>query len=290
MNTKSHNYVMGASTVTRATLDWVLKKLDEGEIVAIATVIETSGSVPGKPGAKLAFSSDGMRFGTVGGAGLERKVETSLEELLSRKDFSNKGKIESFMLHKDGKGLEITKLDSLCGGKVTISMEVILPMPHLLIVGGGHVGLSIANCCNSLGWKYSILDVRSEYSDEKRFQNASELHTSTVKDFLSLQEKDSLTRFSDILLLGHDWKIDQEMLIGILHEYEGDERPRIGAIGSKTKWSSFKKAAMEEGILEKRLDNVRCPIGIDIGADSPEEIAVAVCAEIIKFEKNKIFE
>ena len=144
MNTKSHNYVMGESAMTRTTLDWVLKKLDEGEIVAIATVIETSGSVPGKPGAKLAFSSDGMRFGTVGGAGLERKVETSLEELLSQKDFSNKGKIESFMLHKDGKGLEITKLDSLCGGKVTISMEVILPMPHLLIVGGGHVGLSIA--------------------------------------------------------------------------------------------------------------------------------------------------
>ena len=276
--------------VIHTTLEWVLKKLDAGEIVALATVIEASGSVPGKPGAKLAFSSDGDRFGTVGGAGLERKVEDSLEGLLSQKDFSDKGKIESFMLHKDGKGLEITALDSLCGGKVTISMEVMLPMPHLLIVGGGHVGLSIANCCNSLGWKYSVLDIRREYSDEKRFQTASELHTSTIKDFLNSQVNDSLTRFSDILLLGHDWKIDQEMLIGILQKHEGDERPRVGAIGSKTKWSSFKKAAMEEGILEERLDNVRCPIGIDIGADSPEEIAIAVCAEIIKFEKNKKYE
>ena len=277
----------GRETVTRTTLDWVLKELDEGSVVALATVIEASGSVPGKPGAKLAISSSGEKHGTVGGAGLERKVESSLDELLSQKNFSKKGKIEVFMLHKDGRGLEVTKLDSLCGGKVTISMEVMLPMPHLLIVGGGHVGLSIANCCKSLGWKYSVLDVRSEYSDVERFQNASELHTSTVKDFLKLQNKDSLERFSDILLLGHDWKIDQEMLIGILREYEGVARPRIGAIGSKTKWSAFKSAAIEEGILEDRLDNVRCPIGIDIGADSPEEIAIAVCAEIIKFEKNK---
>lgn len=276
--------------MSRATLDWILEKLDQGKIVAIGTVIESNGSVPGKPGAKLAISSCGERFGTVGGAGLERKVESGLEELLSQKKFSKRGKIESFILYKDGTGFEVTQLDSLCGGKVTISMEVMLPVPHLLIVGGGHVGLSIANCCNSLGWKYSVLDVRSDYSDKKRFQNASELHTSTISDFLELEEDSGLSRFSDILLLGHDWKIDQEMLIGILKEYEGNERPRIGAIGSKTKWSSFKKAAKEEGILGARLDNVRCPIGIDIGADSPEEIAIAVCAEIIKFEKNKSFE
>jgi len=275
--------------VTIAVLSWVIDRLERGERVAIASVIEAQGSVPGKPGARLAVSSRGGTFGTVGGAGLELNVELALREMLSLGEgYSRKkgGKIEVFMLHKDGKGKEVTALDSLCGGRVTVSMEVIDPVPHILIAGGGHVGESLTIVCNSLGWGHSVFDVREDYCNRERFPDAREVFSGSVSDFLSKENESSLARFSDVLLLGHDWGIDEEMMIGMLQLRGESGRPRVGAIGSKTKWASFRKTAINSGIPETVVDSVRCPIGLDIGADSPEEIAVAVCAEVLSLERG----
>ncbi len=275
--------------VTRAVLTWVLERLEGGERVAMASVIEASGSVPGKPGARLAMTPGGAKFGTVGGAGLELKVENALKELLngSREPARSKGgKVETFLLYKDAKGEEVTSLDSLCGGRVTVAMEVIEPMPHILIAGGGHVGRSVAIVCDTLGWSHSVFDVRPEYADSERYPFATELHAKAVSEFLDSEDAVSLSRFSDVLLLGHDWAVDQQMLLGMLSEFDGGSRPRIGVIGSTVKWNAFREAAVEEGISQAIVDSVRCPIGLDIGADSPEEIAVAVCAEIMALEKR----
>jgi xanthine dehydrogenase accessory factor len=255
----------------------------------MASVIESSGSVPGKPGARLAMTPGGAKFGTVGGAGLELKVENALKELLngSREPVRVKGgRVETFLLYKDGKGQEVTALDSLCGGRVTVAMEVMEPVPHVLIAGGGHVGRSVAIVCDTLGWSHSVFDVRPEYAEEDRYPSASELYASSVSEFLDGEDEQSLGRFSDVLLLGHDWAVDQEMLIGLLGNRGEAERPRIGAIGSKTKWNAFRKAAIESGLAESAVDSVRCPIGLEIGADSPEEIAVAVCAELLSLERG----
>ena len=195
------------------------------------------------------------------------------------------GKVETFVLYKDAKEQEATPLDSLCGGRVTVSMEVIDPVPHILIAGGGHVGRSVALVCDTLGWSHSVFDVREDYANEDIYPYASELHPISVNEFLQREDSDSLTRFSDILLLGHDWSVDQDMLLGLLEKSDGSNRPRIGAIGSKAKWKSFREAAISQGISESVVDSVRCPIGLEIGAESPEEIAVAVCAEIMALEK-----
>ena len=97
------------------------------------------------------------------------------------------------------------------------------------------------------------------------------------------ENSDSLSRFSDILLLGHDWKEDEERLLGLLFAgYTG----RLGVIGSRTKWSAFEKTALEAGITQEALDLVNCPIGLNIGAESPEEIAIAVLAEIMAAFKD----
>ena len=154
-NSNSKGRVPGQAGVSIAVLSWALERLRGGERVAIASVIEAQGSVPGKPGAKLAISSSGTRVGTVGGAGLEMRVSQRLEEMLASEDGSNRkkgGSVEVFLLHKDGKGKEVTALDSLCGGRVTVSMEVIEPRPHILIAGGGHVGFAIAKVCDNLDW------------------------------------------------------------------------------------------------------------------------------------------
>jgi len=275
--------------MTRAVLIWVLERLERGESVAMASVIEASGSVPGKPGARLALTPSGARFGTIGGAGLELKVENALRGMLNggRQQVREKGgRVETFVLYKDAKGEEATPLDSLCGGRVTVAMEVMDPMPHVLIAGGGHVGRAVAIVCDTLGWSHSVFDVRAEYADAERYPFASELHAGSVSGFLKGEDSDSLVRFSDVLLLGHDWAVDQEFLLGMLGRIESGARPRIGAIGSTVKWNAFREAAVDAGVSEEAVDSVRCPIGLDIGADSPEEIAVAVCAEIMSLEKR----
>ena len=169
---------------------------------------------------------------------------------------------------------------------MTVAMEVITPRPHILIAGGGHVGLSISRVCDSLEWPYSVFDIREEYCNQKRYPNAERNFCSSVDDFLKGESEDSLARFSDILLLSHDWSVDEEMLVGLLQLCRAGSRPRIGAIGSKKKWSAFEKKAIESGVEKWLIDSVRCPIGLDIGADTPEEIAIAVCAEVLFLERK----
>ena len=116
---------------------------------------------------------------------------------------------------------------------------------------------------------------------------------SSVQDFLTSETIQTITRFSDILLLGHDWSEDQERLLGLLSICQtngmipdGKQFPRIGVIGSRSKWQSFCKAAKQDGITQGLLGLVICPIGINIGAESPEEIAVAVTAQIMSLVKG----
>ena len=270
-------------------LSWALSEVEQGRRVAIATIISAKGSVPGKPGAKLAINSRMQNFGTVGGAGLELKIEKKMKELLNEDVKLNRKKggiIETFYLYKDAKGKEGIALDSLCGGQVEVSMEIIEPMPHILIAGGGHVGRCVALVADSLGWNYSVFDVRKEYSNTDKYPLSNETISMKTNDFLETEDHESIKRFSDILLLGHDWSVDQELLLGFLKLRKDGRRPRIGAIGSKSKWKSFKKAAMDDGVREEWFENARCPIGIDIGAETPEEIGLAVCAEILALERK----
>ena len=270
-------------------LSWALDEVKQGHRVAIATIISAKGSVPGKPGAKLAINSKMQNYGTVGGAGLELKIEKKLIQLLNEDPKINRkkgGLIETFYLYKDAKGKEGIALDSLCGGQVEVSMEIIEPMPHILIAGGGHVGRCVALVADSLGWNYSVFDVRKEYSNTDKYPLSNETISMKTNDFLESEDHESIKRFSDILLLGHDWSVDQELLLGFLKLRKDELRPRIGAIGSKSKWKSFKKAAMDDGVREEWFKNARCPIGIDIGAETPEEIGLAVCAEILALERK----
>ena len=270
-------------------LSWALDEVKQGHRVAIATIVSAKGSVPGKPGAKLAINSKMQNFGTVGGAGLELKIEKKLIQLLNEENKVNRkkgGLIETFYLYKDAKGKEGIALDSLCGGQVEVSMEIIEPMPHILIAGGGHVGRCVGLVAESLGWDYSVFDVRKEYSNTEKYPFSNENISMNANDFLESEDSESIKRFSDILLLGHDWSVDQELLLGFLKLRKDDSRPRIGAIGSVSKWKSFKKAAMDDNVREEWFNNARCPIGIDIGAETPEEIGLAVCAEILALERK----
>lgn len=263
--------------------------LSSGKKVVLASVIQTKGSVPGKVGAKMITykSKDGFVVrGTVGGAGLEMKAIERSKSLWTE---SNKatGLVETFGLNKGAKGFEVQPLNSLCGGQVTIAYEVLIPMPHVLLMGGGHCAKSIANLLPTLGWNYSVHDTRVEYSNPELYPDAMELHCNLVSEFYEKENSDTISRFSDVLLLGHDWAEDEERLISILKLIEGGaDSIRVGVIGSKSKWQAFKQSCLNSGISEKTIADVNCPIGVNVGAETPDEIAIAVLAEIMASHKG----
>lgn len=279
--------------MTATVLRWALKCLERRKAVVIATVIETTGSVPGKVGARIAMSESGNAWvGTVGGAGLEMKVINRCRELIN--DTSKPyGEIIIFGLNKGAKGYEVQPLDSLCGGKVTLSLEVMIPMPHILLIGGGHCAQALAQSIDLLGWTFSVHDTRKEFCNSELYPSANKLYHLEVSEFLKSIEGEDASEFSDILLLGHDWSEDQNRLLGLLELYsnqnlelDGSLAPRIGVIGSRSKWQEFEKQGLAKGISQEILDSVICPIGLNIGAQSPEEIAIAVLAQIMSNFKN----
>jgi xanthine dehydrogenase accessory factor len=168
-----------------------------------------------------------------------------------------------------------------------------IPMPHVFIMGGGHCGEAIAGLLDQVAWPYSVHDTREEFSSQQLYPHAAQCITSTVADLMESENENTLKRFSDILLLGHDWAEDQERLLSLLsifngagRELDGEQAPRIGVIGSRSKWQSFEQEALSAGIPQDLLDQVICPIGMNIGAESPEEIAVAVVAQILSAHKG----
>jgi len=279
--------------MTAHVLQWVLSELSHQRKVVMATVLNTSGSVPGKTGARLAMSSnDAAWTGTVGGAGLEHRVLERCRHLLHEAE-QPFAEVVTFGLNKGAKGYEVTPLDSLCGGRVSIAIEVMIPMPHVHIMGGGHCGEALAATLHGLGWTYSVHDTREAYVSEEKYPHAVERSSASVADLLRQESPNALRRFSDVLLLGHDWSEDQERLLGLLHllntpdaALDGVNAPRLGVIGSRSKWQAFEKACKNEGIPQGLLDQVICPIGLNIGAQSPEEIAVAVVAQIMALHKG----
>lgn len=279
--------------MTAHVLQWVLSELSRQRRVVMATVLNTSGSVPGKTGARLAMSSfEEAWTGTVGGAGLEHKVLERCRGLLLEVN-QPFAEVLTFGLNKGAKGYEVTPLDSLCGGRVSIAIEVMIPMPHVHIMGGGHCGEALATTLHGLGWEYSVHDTRDEYASIEKYPHAIERSSASISDLLSGESAESLGRFSDVLLLGHDWSEDQERLLGLLHllntpdaVLDGVDAPRLGVIGSRSKWQAFEKTCLDEGLPQGLLDQVICPIGLNIGAQSPEEIAVAVVAQIMSLHKG----
>ena len=277
--------------MTARVLAWVLEQLQNNSPVVLASVVGTKGSVPGKTGARLAMNRHQDWVGTVGGAGLEHRILNRCKELIQ--DRKATSEVHTFGLNKGAKGYEVQALDSLCGGQVTISLELMLPMPHVLLMGGGHCSEAISVLLPKKGWNYSVQDTREAFTTAELYPHAVERHHSTVDSFFENETTQTLTRFSDVLLLGHDYSEDLERLKHLLKIAESEELvldgksfPRIGAIGSRSKWKSFTESCITSGIQNATLESVRCPIGLNIGAESPEEIAIAVIAEILSMHKD----
>lgn len=255
----------------RALLREMLSLTERRHPFAVCTVVDAEGSVPGKVGATMIVTPEGRTRGTVGGAGLEEKTKAAAREALR----SGKGGLHRFDLAKWKPG----GLNSICGGTVTISVLVHRALPHLLIYGGGHCGKALADLAQTLDWDTTVVDVRSEFAHPERFPHSVGVHPTDPATWTRTAD---LNSYSHAYVLGHSWEIDVKILAELLPRFSGF----VGAIGSEAKRHHLLAELRTRGVPAQLLERIVCPIGTEIGAESPEEIAVAIAGEIISTLKR----
>lgn len=248
-----------------------LELLELGKPFALATVASARGSVPGKPGAKMIVLPDRSQIGTVGGAGLEEKVKTIALECLA----SRKGGVFRFDLsyHRPG------GLDSLCGGSVEIVVEPMPGRPHVLICGGGHVGLEVARLCDQLEYAHSVVDDRAEFASAERFPSARGRFVAAPEAFFPTAD---LSAYSHVLVLGYSHRVDTDVLEHCLRRFTGF----IGVIASRAKRKEMFQRMRERGLADADLARVEAPLGVAIGGETPAEIAVSILGSVIRDHKR----
>jgi xanthine dehydrogenase accessory factor len=257
--------------VSRKVLRRAAELADAGQPFALCTVITTRGSVPGKVGAKMIVEKDGTPFGTVGGAGLEEKTKALAAECL--------GKKKSGQYKFDLAYFRPGALDSLCGGSVEILVEYMGAVPHVLICGGGHVGLEVARLLDQLEYVYSVVDDRPEYAGRERFVNAHGLFPARPEDFFPTAD---LSLYSHIIILGYSHRVDTDILHHCCKRFGG----YVGVISSKLKRKEMFARVKERGVTDAELTRVEAPLGIAIGAETPAEIAVSIVGGIVAHHKG----
>lgn len=257
--------------VSRKVMRRAADLLDAGVSFALCTVVGTKGSVPGKAGAKMIVMRDGSQFGTVGGAGLEEKTKALAITCLAERH----GGTFEFDLMRNRPGA----LDSLCGGAVEILIEYMGAVPHVLICGGGHVGLEVARLCDQLEYVHSVLDDRADFASRGRFPNARELHVGQPETFFPAAD---VSAYSHVVLLGYSYKIDTEALYQAVTRFPG----HVGLICSRVKRKEMFAQLRARGVDDAALARVEAPLGVPIGAESPAEIAVSILASIIQHHKG----
>lgn len=260
--------------VSRKVMRRAAELLDAGVPFALCTVIAARGSVPGKAGAKMIVLRDGTQFGTVGGAGLEERVKDLGRQCVTDRHTQ----VHRFQLGPRNPERPGT-LDSLCGGAVEILVEYMGAVPHVLICGGGHVGLEVARLCDQLEYVYSVLDDRPEFASRERFPQARELFVARPENFFPGRD---LSQISHVVLLGYSYKIDTEALHACVTGFGG----YIGLISSRLKRREMFAKLRARGVADSELDRIEAPLGLAIGAESPAEIAVSILARIIEHHKK----
>lgn len=245
--------------------------VERGESVALATIVRVAGSTPRGVGTKMLIHADGTAEGTIGGGELEARVLAAAREAL----YTGEPRLMSFNLRDVEAGDP-----GICGGEADVFIDVLVPHPTLLIVGAGHVAVPVAELGSLLGFRTVVLDDRAEYASAERFPRADELIVGDIPTELARFPVNAQTHVV-IITRGHAQ--DEAALRTVL----GSPVAYVGMIGSRRKVRTVFDHLRESGVSEDELASVRAPIGLDIGAETPEEIAVSIMAEIVMLRRGR---
>ncbi|HJY64552.1 MAG TPA: XdhC family protein [Ignavibacteria bacterium] len=234
---------------------------------AICTIINTKGSAPRKKGAKMLVYSDGSIKGTIGGGNLEKKVISEAIEVINKQEPST---FKHDLLHQHG---------MCCGGAVEIFIEPVMKIKKLFIFGAGHTGHALAKFANDTGFDVYLVDDRKEYIDQC---NVDEINKMNLEHTAALQAL-PFDKNTYVVITTYSHQIDRDILAYCVKQ----DWAYLGMIGSKRKVHMTKKMFIESNIgTEEELNKINMPIGIDINAETPEEIAISILAELIKVKNS----
>ncbi len=241
-----------------------------GQRAALATIVHINGSIPSYESSRMLIRDDGSIVGTIGGGCVEADVWAAAKEVIQ----SELPRKMTFNLNNEA------SFDSglICGGTLEIFVEPILPQPMLYIFGGGHVSSAVARVAHQVGFAITVIDDRGAFANGERFPMAAEIYTSYEDAFERIQPASS----SYLLIVTRGHKDDMRVLAWAV----GTEPRYIGMIGSRRKVVSVYKALEKQGFALEKFERVHAPVGLDIGALSPDEIAVSITAELIAVRRN----
>lgn len=251
----------------REVVEALLELLTSRQRGALATVVRVSGSTPQQVGARLLLRQDGSTLGTVGGGAVERVVLEALQQALQ----SERGELIVRDLAHD--------LGMCCGGRMEIFVEPIVPAPRLWLLGAGHVAKPTAALALSVGYEVTVVDEREELNHAERFPGCTLL----LDDPSDVLRRSRLDERDWVLILTHDHQLDERAL-----EAASGKAPRyVGLVGSRRKVLRLVQRVLAKRQGDVPVERLFAPVGLDIGAVSPEEIAVSIVAELIALRHGR---
>jgi xanthine dehydrogenase accessory factor len=249
----------------------IVKLRQAGRRGAVATIVNERGSIPSFKTAKMLVRDDGSIVGTIGGGCVEADVWQAAREVME----SERPRTLTFDLNNDPKydtGL-------VCGGTLEIFVEPILPPAELYVFGAGHVAASLYRVARTAGFDVTVIDDREAYANRERFPEAQQV---VAEDFDKAMAQLSPSESSYIVIVTRGHHDDMRVLRWAVQT----PARYVGMIGSKRKTIAIFKELQKEGLPASLFDRVHAPIGLDIGAITPEEIAISITAELIAKRRN----
>jgi xanthine dehydrogenase accessory factor len=255
----------------REVLEAALRAEARGERAALVTVVATEGSTPQKAGARMLVCADGRIVGTIGGGCLEAEMTWRAREAIE----GGRAKLVSYDLTPEQAGED----GLVCGGRMQVFIEPIEGTPVLCLFGAGHVAQPLARMAKACGFRVELVDDRVKFANADRFPDADLI---VVDPFGEAASKMTLGANSYAIVVTRGHKGDAEALRAVL----GRGLRFVGLLGSRPKVVHIFAALREQGVSAEELAAVHAPLGLEIGAQTPEEIAVSILAEMIAVRRG----
>jgi xanthine dehydrogenase accessory factor len=237
---------------------------------ALCTVTNSEGSTPRHVGSKMLVYPDGKFIGTVGGGELENRViKAALESI-----HNETAQTLSYNMADPSRGDP-----GVCGGQVEVFVEPILPVPLLVVIGAGHVGKAVVHLAKWLGYRVAVNDDRAEFCTPESTPEADAYYPVTMDE---LPKHITIDKRTVLILTTRGSSVDAAGLAPLLDSAAA----YIGIIGSKRRWATTVKALTEKGVSAEKIAKVHSPIGLELQAETPEEIAVSIMAEVMMIKEK----
>jgi xanthine dehydrogenase accessory factor len=256
--------------MNREVFTAVAEALERGEPAALVTIVATTGSTPQRVGAKMLVFGDGRTVGTIGGGCYENDAFWKAREAIT----SRRPQLVKYELSDDF----AQESGLICGGQMEVYIEPVEPSPELYVIGAGHVGYHLARLAHEVGFLIHVVDDREKFANRERFPEV------VAEDIPAWVERSSLPPHAYVVVVtrGHNNDLDA------LRALAPRDLRYLGLIGSRAKVARIYDALTDEGMPADLLRRVHAPIGLDIGAVTPQEIAVSILAELIAVKHGKV--